>query len=257
MAVELDDLNVGVDLLSAEQMAALIAPVIDRLRLSSYRMTMQRAKTVAESNALERPTMMMLGYLRNLVPNRVVTRSDVQALFTYQADQEDALKPLDVIVKLGLVEDQGADRIRLTKAGCDLALQLHNLSDGVVTELWSEHARRVTTLLLLAERAVRAGAADGGQAFQLMLPPNASDAGLSPAGSLAEQLTGLRFHRFDAHIAAWRSVGLRPDQIKALKDGSARDAIEADTNRRAATPYTALTRAERLEFLAGLAALHN
>ena len=72
---------------------------------------------------------------------------------------------------------------------------------------------------------------------------------------MSERLTGLRFHRFDAHVAAWRAAGLTPDQIKALRNGPARTAIEADTNRRAATPYAALDPAERLELLAGLGAL--
>ena len=74
---------------------------------------------------------------------------------------------------------------------------------------------------------------------------------------LAEHLTSLRFHRYDAHVGAWRAEGLTVDEVQALAPGPVRDRIEAETNRRAAPPYAALDPAGRLELLAGLGALPN
>jgi hypothetical protein len=65
----------------------------------------------------------------------------------------------------------------------------------------------------------------------------------------------LRFHRFDAHVAAWTAAGLTAAEVQALPPGPERDAIEAATNERAAAPYEALSRAERFAFVAGLGAL--
>jgi hypothetical protein len=65
----------------------------------------------------------------------------------------------------------------------------------------------------------------------------------------------LRYHRADAHAAAWHAAGLTGAAIQQLPAGPARDAIEAGTNRRASPPYATLTPDERITFLAGLAAL--
>jgi hypothetical protein len=73
----------------------------------------------------------------------------------------------------------------------------------------------------------------------------------------AERLTALRFHRFDAHVAAWKAAGLTGEEVASLPPGSQREAIEAETNRRAAAPYEALEPGERVDFLGALAALPN
>ncbi|MDP1820138.1 MAG: hypothetical protein Q8K58_09650 [Acidimicrobiales bacterium] len=74
---------------------------------------------------------------------------------------------------------------------------------------------------------------------------------------LAERLTPLRFHRFDAHVAAGRSVGLTAETVQDLPPGDQRDVIEAETNARAGAPYEVLTPSERFELCAGLGALPN
>ena len=82
-----------------------------------------------------------------------------------------------------------------------------------------------------------------------------------PAGAAAAalllhtRLSVLRYHRADAHAAAWHAAGLTGAAIQQLPAGPARDAIKADTNRRAGPPYATLTPDERITFLAGLAAL--
>jgi hypothetical protein len=54
--------------------------------------------------------------------------------------------------------------------------------------------------------------------------------------------------------AAWRTAGLTIEQLRALPDGPARQAIEDETNRLDEPPYAALTTDECLELLAGLGA---
>jgi hypothetical protein len=119
-------------------------------------------------------------------------------------------------------------------------------------------------------------------------PPDAT-----PAALLLARLTALRYLRADAHAAAWATAGLDAAQIGALTallrgtipswdgvdaalerlqhrgqaahDGTTwhltergraeREAIEADTNERAAPPWAALTATERAALLHGLARL--
>jgi hypothetical protein len=69
------------------------------------------------------------------------------------------------------------------------------------------------------------------------------------------RLSVLRYHRADAHAAAWQAAGLTSATIRQLPAGPARDAIEAETNRRAGLPCTTLSPDERITLLAGLAAL--
>jgi hypothetical protein len=78
----------------------------------------------------------------------------------------------------------------------------------------------------------------------------------TPVGLLLHhRLSVLRYHRADAHAAAWQAAGLTSATIRQMAAGPARDAIEVETNRRAGQPYAALTPDERLTLLAGLAAL--
>jgi hypothetical protein len=68
-------------------------------------------------------------------------------------------------------------------------------------------------------------------------------------------LSVLRYHRADAHAAAWQAAGLTADAMIQLPEGPLRAAIEEETNRRAGVPYAALSIDERVALLAGLAAL--
>ncbi len=77
-----------------------------------------------------------------------------------------------------------------------------------------------------------------------MAPPYEPE-GTGPGLRLFNRLAALRYHRADAHAAAWRSVGLSASEIVDLRDGPERTAIEAETNRRASAPYGALSETER------------
>jgi len=71
----------------------------------------------------------------------------------------------------------------------------------------------------------------------------------------ADGLTGLRFHRFDAHVAAWTAAGFTAATIIDLEPGTVHDRIEEDTNERAGLAYAALAPGERSHLLASHATL--
>ena len=181
---------------------------------------------------------MVIGNLRNLAPGQAVARSAVEAVYIY-AGTSAIEHGIDGLIQVGLVKEDAEGRVCLTERGQSLVGEIHSVGATAANGLWAGHEERVTALAGLAARAVHAAAVDGGDTFTL-LAPSQEPADASDAALLSERLTGLRFHRFDAHVAAWRAAGLTVDQIKALRSGPARAAIEADTNRRAATPYAAL-----------------
>jgi hypothetical protein len=81
-----------------------------------------------------------------------------------------------------------------------------------------------------------------------------------PADATAElllhtRLSALRYHRADAHAAAWRAAGLTSTAITELAASPIRDAIEAETNHRNDLAYTTLSRDERATLLARLTEL--
>jgi hypothetical protein len=197
------------ELLAAEHVASLVAPVVDRLRLAIHRATQGWAAGMARERDLDQSMSMVIGNLRNLAPGRVVSRSAVLSVFAYQPSTV-VDGGIDALIRTGLLTDVGEGHICLSDSGVGLAAEIHARGDEVAGELWSEQDERVAALAELAARALRAATADGGDAFAVMAPL-AEPAQATDAALLAERLTGLRFHRFDAHIAAWRSAGLTVD----------------------------------------------
>ena len=96
--------------------------------------------------------------------------------------------------------------------------------------------------------------AEPGPAFAAMAPPYEPD-GIPSGVLLLNRLGTLRYHRADAHAAAWTAAGHTATSLGELPDGPERRAIELETDRRAAGPYSTLTADERLGVLADLAAL--
>src|SRR5262249_14965163 len=95
----------------------------------------------------------------------------------------------------------------------------------------------------------------GGRGFAAFAPPH-ERVGDPPALVLFNRLAALRYHRSDAHAAAWSSRGLTAAGVQELPAGTPlRREIEGDTTHRDAPPFAALTEADRLAFVAGLAAL--
>jgi hypothetical protein len=71
------------DLLAPEQMAARIAPVIDRLRLALHHSMQAAVAVTVRERGLDKQMAMVIGNLRNLAPGRAVARSAVEAVYIY------------------------------------------------------------------------------------------------------------------------------------------------------------------------------
>jgi hypothetical protein len=150
---------------------------------------------------------------------------------------------------------------RLTELGRDVALAVQRaIADGA-EELWANKPIEtlpglavVPRLAELVGRLLEAGLATGGPAFRAMSPVY-EPADATPALRLCSRLGALRHHRADAHRAAWAAAGLTVAEVRTLADGPVRRSIEDETNRRDDPIYAVLTSDERLELIAGLAAL--
>jgi hypothetical protein len=189
------------------------------------------------------------------MPDRCFAVADVFEVFPYQPSAQ-VRAGIDGLVAADLLEAVGTDQLRLADAGRIVIGELFARIQGFVDVLWSNYGELVTSLLPLAARACAAVTETGGGGVRVVAPayepPDAS-----PALILVEALSPLRFHRSDAHVAAWRAAGLTAEQVQQLEPGPLRQQIEAETNRRAAPPYAVLSEAERLTLLSGLGALPN
>lgn len=244
----------GQVLLPADALAAAVAPALDRIRLAAMRSNLAAGLPQSVLDfGLEPSPVYVAAYLRNTYPDRTVPRASVRAVFTYQPDR-DVDADLDAVVASGMAEEPSPGTLRLTAAGRAAMADVHVQGDTVIRALWADRASDIAALAPLVQRCLDAAAATGGATFEALAPGSLPDS-VSAAGVLAEQLSGLRWHRFDSHIAAWQHAGLTAAEISALPPGEAREQIERDTNHRAAAPYRALTDTERLRLLAGLAAL--
>jgi hypothetical protein len=241
--------------LEPEHVAAAIAPIIDRLRLAVVGGLRPTTLEIAERTGLPVPVLMPLGLLRNAMPDRTVAIDDILELFVYQPPDQ-VRAAIDGLVAGNLLESVSPDEVRLTDGGMVVIGSLFGRTQAFLDDLWSGHAERVATLLPLAQRACAAVIDSGGGATRVMAPQY-EPVGASPFLLLGETLSPLRFHRHDAHAAAWRAAGLTVQQIQQLEPGAQRDGIEAETNRRAAPPYAVLSADERFTLLAGLGALPN
>jgi len=131
---------------------------------------------------------------------------------------------------------------------------MYQASAQATGRLWSQHDNALAALNDLAGRVVLAGLATGGDAYLTMAPPY-EPADATVGVLLHHRLSVLRYHRADAHAAAWQAVGLTSQAMMQLPEGPVRTAIEAETNRRAGVPYATMSVAERGALLTGLAAL--
>jgi len=238
---------------SAEWVAALVAPLIDRLRNAVVQAIMAHQADLAGEFGVGMGGGLTMGMLRNALPRRPVTREQLGAVLRYlPAAQVDAGAG-DAIAG-GLLE--GDEALVVTYRGRQYLDRLYGVGSTFVVERWSGHEDRVERLLELTGRVLDAALETAGPAFAVMAPPY-EPPGAPAAMRLAERLTPLRFHRFDAHVAAWEAEGLTVEEVQSLEAGPVRDRIEEETNRRAAPPYAALDPRERLELLGGLGALPN
>ncbi|MGN9812289.1 hypothetical protein ACTMSW_23405 [Micromonospora sp. BQ11] len=247
--------------LAPHRFAGLVAPAVDRAFVAG--MLAGRDGGGAElSQRYGGPA--ATGFLVELrtrlaVPGGTVDGAGFAAVTRYR-DPATCQRALDKHVAYGMIHRRPDGGLSATERGTAFLTELYQVHAEVTEELWAGHDDRVRRLVEAFGRVLAYAlvlAEDGGEpdgAFTAVAPPHEPDG--TPAGVLLlNRLGALRYHRADAHAAAWTAAGHSPASITELEPGSELLAIELETDRRAAGPYLVLTAEERLSVLADLAAL--
>jgi hypothetical protein len=235
-----------------EHFAGAVAPVLERLRAAVVREVQADVEPYQHEWDLTEQAARVLVRLRNTVPDRVAGWHNIAAAFVYDAPST-VIRGVDELMGCGLV-DRTSDGVCLSNKGREAVANLHRLTSKGVDELWGEHETLCESLIPVVREVAEAAVETSGDAFALVYPVHEPD-GDSSANVLAELLTPLHFHRFDAQVSAWRSAGMTANEAKLLKGGPLWRAIEDDTNVRAAAPYSVLKPKRRLDLLSGLGSL--
>ncbi|MFC4110996.1 hypothetical protein [Nonomuraea zeae] len=229
--------------------AAAIAPVIDAAHVNVHASARRAAIELAETSGL---TQGLLPDLRFTLPLRPLTRPGLATIYRY-ADVPGLDADLGDHLREGTLEEDGDGTLRLTPKGRTFIDALYALHAATTERIWTGHD--LPGLAALAGRVLdtATGSAERlpGGAFELVTPPY-EPAGTTPGVLLFNRLAVLRYHRADAHAAAWQAEGLSAAAIVGLREGPLRARIEERTNQRAAPPYGVLTADERQTLYDGL-----
>ncbi|MFB9906264.1 hypothetical protein [Allokutzneria oryzae] len=181
--------------------------------------------------------------LRGPLADGVVPMALVRAVHRYVPKLDAALETL---VGDGWLLRRG-DGVAMTPRSRELLAEVSERLDAAATELWGEPEELLAMAQLVVERATGTSA---GVVFDALAarPPVGS-----VAGRLLDRLSALRYHRADAHAAAWQAEGLTADGVRALRDSDpVRRRIEAATGRVAARPYRRIEPEQRARLIAAL-----
>jgi len=253
--------------LTPVRFASLVAPAIDRVFVAGMAAGRTRGGTELSQRYGGPPATGFLIEFRTRLagapePGRLdgagaaVSAAGFAAVTRYR-DPADCQRTLDKQIGHGMITREASGAIRATERGREFLREVYALHADAMRELWEAgHAGRVSRLVEALGKLLDAAGADSPPdgAYAAMAPPYEPD-GTPPGVLLLNRLGTLRYHRADAHAAAWTAAGQTAHSIAAMPAGPGRGAIEAETDRRAAGPYAALTPDERLTFLADLAAL--
>jgi hypothetical protein len=233
--------------------AVLVTPQIERLTFAVIQASIARAGPRLVTYGVPLDALDIVGQLRTGLAARPVSAAGLAAVYRYR-DAEEFRRNLGALASAGIIEQAGDGAIRATGTGRALLAVMYESGAEAAARLWSGHRETVAELNELAGRLVVAAEASGGDAYAAVAPPyEPPDA--SPGLLLHHRLAVLRYHRADAHFAAWQAAGHTVATIRGLADGPERERIEAETNRRAGLPYATLGAAERSRLVSGLTGL--
>jgi hypothetical protein len=241
-------------LLDPVRFAGLVAPAITRTFVAGMRAAGDDGSQLVRLHG--GPAVGYVIDLRNpLAAGRGIRMSQLRAVYRYTAPS-DVEATVQQSVAGGLLSREGDGSTRATERGRRFLGELYALHDRVLTDRWPGGVvERLNTIL---DRVLAAVMPSAGGAWEVQAPAHEPASG-APATVLLNRLSTMRYHRADAHAAAWHAAGWTTEQIQAMPWGSEwsdeRRAIEHDTNVRASEPYAVLTADERLQLLADLAAL--
>jgi hypothetical protein len=189
-------------------------------------------------------------------PGRWVTRAQSDEVARY-GDPAERWASIETAAADGFLELDGdeldGDRFRAAARGAEFLAALAGLQDRLMGRRWAGLDDTVARATGVFGRLLDAAAETGGPTYHTMAPPYETGAG--PGVLLVNRMGTFRYHRADAHAAAWRAAGLTAAQIVALISGPERERIEAETNRLAAPPFGVLASPERAALLEDLATL--
>jgi hypothetical protein len=245
--------------------AALVAPVISRVFIAGMRSGGADGRDLVASYGGR-----AVGYLIDLrnpfAAGRALTRADLAHVYRYHEPAE-IDETVARSVEHGLLARTADGALTPTERGRAFLRDLSALHASRLEQRWgptsgqiglTPNGERVARLNDLLLRVLAEAATTGGAAWAVQAPPHEPDGTPAPV-VLLNRLSTLRYHRADAHAAAWQEAGLTAAEMVAMPWGSEwtpqRQAVESDTNARAAAPFAVLTPEERLTLLADLAAL--
>ncbi|MGN9837589.1 hypothetical protein ACTMTI_05655 [Nonomuraea sp. H19] len=225
--------------------SAAIAPIIDAAHVNVHASARRAATKLAETSGV---TPGLLYDLRFALPLRPVTRPHLATIYRYAdaAGHEDGIREH---LREGTLAEDRDGLLRLTETGLEFVHRLYEVHTAAAERVWAGHD--LPGLAGLAGRVLDRAERVPGGALALVAPPYEPE-GAAPGALLFNRLAALRYHRADAHAAAWQAAGLSVAEIVGLRDGPLRAGIEADTNLRAAAPYRTLSEAERDTLYDGL-----
>jgi hypothetical protein len=236
--------------------AAEVAPEIDRVHAGFH----QRAAAAFRQSGLERPP--HAGFLISLRfaladLSRPLPLSVVKLAFRYSAPEDVAAAVAELAEADWLHLD--GELVQPARRTVSWISGLYDVHAEVAAAAWEPVAPDLVAPDLvapaaLAGRLLTAATETPGPVLAALCPPY-ERAGDPPGVVLFNRLAVFRYHRADAHAAAWAAEGLTAQEMQALRPGELRDRIEAETNRLAAPPFETLTGTERRTFLDGLRAL--
>ena len=239
--------------ITPDRCAALVAPQIERLTFAVIHEAIQRAGPQVMAYGVPLDAIDIVGQLRTGLAARPVSAAGLAAIYRYH-DAAQIRRNLGALASAGIIEQASDGAIQATGTGRALLAVMYESDAEAAAGLWSAPRATVADLNELAGRLVVVAAVSGGDAYAAVAPPY-EPPGASPELLLHHRLAVLRYHRADAHAAAWQAAGHTVDTIRGLADGPERERIEAETNRRAGLPYATLSAAERSRLLSGLTGL--
>lgn len=245
--------------------AELVAPAVGRTFVAGIRAGGADARDLIASYGGE-PAVYLINLRNPLAAGRRLTPADLAAIFRYR-DPDQVRDTVRGSVAAGLLAEATDGSVTAADRGQPFLRDLYALHGRALSERWGTggnqtggqlHPDRVDRLNAVLARLLAEAASTGGAAWAAQAPPF-EPPGTPPGVLLLNRLSTLRYHRADAHAAAWQAAGLTAAEMVALPWGTEwspqRQAVEDDTNRRSAAPYAGLTPDERLTLLADLASL--
>jgi hypothetical protein len=243
--------------LSPVRCAELIAPVLSRTFIAGMRAGGADGRGLVASYGGR-----AVGYLIDLrnpfAAGRRLTPAELASVYRY-SPAEDIRETVRRSVEHGLLDEAPDGAVAASERGQTFLRDLFALHGRSLGKRWGGgRAAPVDRANRLLARLIEAAAATAGPAWAVQAPPY-EPPGTPPGVLLLNRLSTMRYHRSDAHAAAWQAAGLTAAEMAAMPWGTAwppvRRQVEDDTNRRAAPPYAVLTAQERLTLLADLAGL--